>query len=132
MEEFRYERGSAGLDGPENHGEIVSASPRNDRGRDYTRKSYQALMAVVEALDEAAPLPVTQKQLQAKTGLSKNVVFDVVWNLCKRGWAEEAGDGAVRLRRGREDRLARVGRMMLRLVRDVYGVDLEEVTDGRA
>ena len=94
--------------------------------KDYTRKGYQGLMSVVEALEARAPLPMTQKQIIEVTGLSKNVVFDICWNLVDRGWAEPVGDGSVRLKRGNEDKLARVGRMMLRLVRD-SGINLEEV-----
>ncbi len=94
-------------------------------GRDYTRKVYQNLMQVCELLDKAAPLPMAQKAIVEATGMSKAVVFDVCWNLVKRGWAEEAGAGGVRLKKGTSDDDARMGRMVKRLVRDVYSVDLD-------
>lgn len=94
--------------------------------RDYTRAAYQNLMEVVEVLEKKSPLPMTQKQIAEATGLSKNVVFDVCWNLVKRGWAEDAGDGAIRRKFDSHDDDARMGRMVKRLVRDMYGVDLEE------
>lgn len=94
--------------------------------RDYTRAAYQNLMEVVEVLEKKSPLPMTQKQIAEATGLSKNVVFDVCWNLVRRGWAEEAGDGAVRRKFDSHDDDARMGRMVKRLVRDVYGISLEE------
>jgi hypothetical protein len=95
-------------------------------GRDYTRSSYQNLMTVVDLLDEKSPLPMTQKQILSATGLSKNVVFDVCWNLVKRGWAEETGDGAIRLKKKRDDKAAWVGRMVTRAVRDAYDIHIEE------
>lgn len=70
----------------------------NGTERDYTRQVYQNLMAVVELLEGKSPLPASHKQIQEALGLSKNIVFDISWNLCKRGWAEEVGDGMVRRR----------------------------------
>ncbi len=99
-------------------------------GRDYTRKVYQNLMQVCELLDKAAPLPMAQKAIVEATGMSKAVVFDVCWNLVKRGWAEEAGAGNVRLKKGTNEKDAFMGRMVIRLVRDAYGVDLNEVQRG--
>ncbi|TAN59829.1 hypothetical protein EPN18_09750 [bacterium] len=95
--------------------------------RDYTRKVYQNLMEVVELLEKKAPLSMTQKQIALATGISKAIVFDVCWNLVKRGWAEEAGDGGVRLQKGTNEKDAFMGRMVIRLVRDTFGVDLNEV-----
>lgn len=92
--------------------------------RDYTRAVYQNLMTVIELLEKKSPLPVTQKQIAEETGLSKNVVFDICWNLSKRGWAEDA-NGSVRLKKGSADKDAFMGRMVVRLVRDAYGVDLD-------
>ncbi len=94
--------------------------------RDYTRDVYQNLMAIVEALESRSPLPMTQKQIADATGLSKSKVFDICWNLVKRGWAEEAGDGSVRLKRGTDEKALRVGRMVERLVRDTYGLHIAE------
>lgn len=94
--------------------------------RDYTRASYQNLMSIVEALEAKSPLPATQKQLAAETGISKNAVFDICWNLVKRGWAEEVGDGSIRLKKGTNERASYIGRMVMRLVEDTYGINLKE------
>lgn len=99
--------------------------PKNER--DYTRNVYQNLMTVIEALEGKSPLPMSQKQIQEETGISKSVVFDICWNLVKRGWAEEAGDGGIRLKKGTNEKESWVGRMVLRAVRDAYGVDLSEL-----
>jgi len=98
--------------------------------RDYTRKTYQSLMEVVELLDKRAPLPMTQRQIAEETGISKPAVFDICWNLVRRGWAEEAGAGGVRLKKGTSEKDAFMGRMVIRLVRDTFGVDLNEVKKG--
>ncbi|MBI5560344.1 MAG: hypothetical protein HY883_03630 [Deltaproteobacteria bacterium] len=98
---------------------------KNEEGRDYTRHVYQNLMAIVDALEENATLPLTQKELQKSTGLSKNVVFDVSWNLCKKGWAEDMGDGSLRLKRTQNDKDSWVGRMVRRAVRDAYGKEIK-------
>ena len=89
-------------------------------GRDYTRKVYQNLMEIVELLETKAPLPMTQKQLSDATGISKNVVFDVCWNLCKKGWAEDVGDGSVRLKKGMDEKLTYIGRMIVRMVQENF------------
>ena len=103
---------------------------REKAPRDYTRENYQSLMAVVELLDKQAPLPVTQRQIVEVTGISKGRCFDICWNLVKRGWAEEAGDGSIRLKKATTEKDAFVGRMVIRLVRDTFGVDLNEVQKG--
>lgn len=92
--------------------------------RDYTRAVYQNLMTVIELLEKKSPLPVTQKQIAEETGLSKNVIFDICWNLSKRGWAEDV-NGSIRLTKATADKDAFMGRMVVRLVRDAYGVDLD-------
>lgn len=94
--------------------------------RDYTRKVYQNLMEVVELLEKKAPLPMTQRQIAEATGISKNVVFDVCWNMCKRGWAEEVGDGSVRLKRNTDEKANFIGRMIVKLVKDTYKIELGE------
>lgn len=98
--------------------------------RDYTRENYQNLMVVVELLDKQAPLPVTQRQIAEATGISKGRCFDICWNLVKRGWAEDTGDGSVRLKKASSEKDAFMGRMVIRLVRDTFGVDLNEVSKG--
>lgn len=97
-----------------------------DKPRNYTRQVYQNFMDVIEAIEKKSPLPMTQKQIMEATGLSRNVVFDICWNLVKRGWAEDAGPGAVRLKKGTDDKAAWVGRMVLRTIRDAYGANIEE------
>lgn len=92
--------------------------------RDYTRQVYQNLMAVVELLENKSPLPLSHKQIQESLGLSKSVVFDVCWNLCKRGWAEDVGDGMVRLKKVCGEKEILVGRMVVKMVRDVYGIEI--------
>lgn len=99
---------------------------KGESGRDYTRQVYQNLMAVAEYLEDKSPLPVSHKQLQDALGLSKNIVFDVCWNLCKRGWAEDMGDGLLRWKGDAGKKEAALGGMVLRLVRDVYGVEIKE------
>lgn len=96
-------------------------------GRDYTRKVYQNLMAIVELLEKQAPLPMTQKQTAEGTGISKAAIFDICRNLVQRGWAEDAGDGSIRIKKGTNEKDSFMGRMVIRLVRDTYGVDLNEV-----
>ncbi len=107
--------------------EIASASPRNDTaetarndtgGRDYTRRQYQNFMAIHKILEANAPLPVTQKQIMEGTGISKNVVFEVCWNMAAGGWAEDTGNGGIRLKQAASDKEAYLGRMVLRMVRD--------------
>lgn len=98
---------------------------KNKAVRDYTREVYQNLMSVVEALEAKSPLPMTQKQIAEITSLSKSKVFDICWNLAKRGWAEDAGDGAIRLKKGTSEKEAFIGRMVVRLVKDSYGINLE-------
>jgi DNA-binding IclR family transcriptional regulator len=106
---------------------MTEGTPEEQKeGRDYTRSSYQNLMTVVDLLDKQSPLPMTQKQILNNTGLSKNVVFDVCWNLVKRGWAEDTGDGAIKLKKIRDEKAAWVGRMVTRAVRDAYGVHIDE------
>ena len=96
-----------------------------DRGeRDYTRQVYQNLMAVVELLDKKAPLPVSQKKIQEELELSKGVVFDICWNLCKRGWAEDIGEGMVHLKKACGEKELLVGRMVMRGIKDIYGFEL--------
>lgn len=101
-----------------------------DKPRNYTRQVYQNFMDVIEAIERRSPLPMTQKQIQEATGLSRNVVFDICWNLVKRGWAEDAG-GAVRLKKATSEKEAFIGRMVARLVRDTYGINIEEVRDDK-
>lgn len=98
--------------------------------RDYTRQIYQNLMDVVELLERKAPLPMAQKQIAEATGASKAATFDICWNLVKRGWAEETGDGSIRIKKGTNEKDAFMGRMVIRLVRDTFGVDLNEVQKG--
>ena len=93
--------------------------------RDYTRDVYQNLMAVIEFIEEKSPMPVAQKQIVEGTGLSKNKVFDICWNLVKRGWAEDS-NGCIRLKKGTSEKEAWIGRMVIRTVRDAFGVDLVE------
>lgn len=92
--------------------------------RDYTRPVYQNLMTVVDLLGEQSPLPMTQKQIQKASGLTKNVVFDICWNLINKGWAENSGDGAIRLIKSRDEKESWIGRMVTRLVRDAYGTEI--------
>lgn len=94
-------------------------------GRDYTRQVYQNLMAVVELLEFKSPLPVCRKQIQEELGLSKNIVHDICWNLCKRGWAEDMGDGVLRIKKVRGEKDLLIGRMVVRGIKDLYGVILE-------
>lgn len=110
------------------HVEITDGAGQSEEKavRDYTRDVYQSLMAVVEALESRSPLPMTQRQIAEALGLSKNKVFDICWNLVARGWAEETGDGSVRLKKGTNEKDAWVGRMVVRAVRDAYGVELKE------
>lgn len=82
-------------------------------------------MAIVEALEAKSPLPMTQKLLAQETGISKNAVFDTCWNLVKRGWAEAVDGGSIRLKKGTSEKDAFIGRMVTRLVRDSYGVNIE-------
>ena len=97
-----------------------------DKGeRDYTRQVYQNLMAVMELLEFKSPLPINQKRIQDELGLSKGVVHDICWNLCKRGWIEDIG-GAVRVKKIRGEKVLQVGRMMLRNIRELYGIILDE------
>lgn len=100
----------------------VGSQEQGGEQRDYTRKVYQNLMEVVELLEKKAPLPMTQRQIAEAAGISKNVVFDVCWNMVKRGWAEEVGDGSVRLIKSMNEKDAWVGRMVVRAVRDAYGI----------
>ena len=112
-----------------NHSQDFGVSAQSNEGngsRDYTRAVYQNLMAVVELLDRKAPLPVSQKQIQEELGLSKGVVHDICWNLCKRGWTEDVGGGMVRIKKIRAEKVLQVGRMMIRNIRDLYGIILEE------
>lgn len=109
----------------------AGTDPSLDRGegerRDYTRRVYQNLMEVVELLEKKAPLPMSQKEIAAASSISKAAIFDLCWNLVKRGWAEETGDGSIRIKKGTNEKDSFMGRMVIRLVRDTYGVDLNEV-----
>ncbi len=108
----------------------IKEGEAQNKPRDYTRTSYQNLMTIVEALEAKSPLPATQKQLAQETGISKNAIFDICWNLVKRGWAEEVGDGSIRLKKGTDDKVTYIGRMVIRMVEDNYGVKLEEEGKG--
>lgn len=99
-------------------------SQEGNKSRDYTRAVYQNLMAVVELLDKKAPLPVSQKQIQEELGLSKGVVYDICWNLCKRNWAEDMGGGMVRTKKVVGEKELLVGRMVVKCVKDIYGLDV--------
>lgn len=105
--------------------ETDNISQEEKTARDYTRDVYQNLMQVVELLEGKSPLPMTQREIAYTLPLSKNRIFDICWNLCKRGWAEETGDGSVRLKRGTDEKAAYIGRMMTRMVRDTYGLDIK-------
>ncbi len=99
-------------------------TPKKDNSK-YIRTVYQNFMTVVEALEENMPLPMTQKQLVEKTGLSKNVVFDVCKNLIHRKWATEIGDGSVTLNHSTDEKASYIGRMAIRLVRDTLGLKID-------
>ena len=113
------------MDEKEEEKPTPNPSQEGNGSRDYTRAAYKNLMAVVELLDRKAPLPVSQKQIQEELKLSKSVVFDICWNLCGREWAEDIG-GMVRIKKIRGEKVLQVGRMMLRNIRDLYGIILEE------
>ena len=95
-------------------------------GRDYTRQVYQNLMAVAEYLEDKSPLPISQKRIRDVLGLSKNVVHDICWNLCKCGWTEDMGEGLLRWKCTVSKKEATLGDMVLRFIRDVYGVEIKE------
>ena len=98
-----------------------------DKGeRDYTRQMYQNLLAVVELLEVKSPLAISQKQIQRELNISKGVSHDICWNLCARGWVEDMGSGMVRLKKIRAEKVLQVGRMMIRNIRDLYGIILDE------
>lgn len=92
--------------------------------RDYTNASQQNLITILRVLESKSPLPATQKQLAQETGLSKYAIFSTCWNMVKGGLAEEIGDGSIRLKKGTEEKASWVGRMVIRAVRDAYGVNL--------
>jgi len=97
--------------------------PVSTTHREYKRQVYQNLMAVVEYLESKSPLPASQRQMQVDLELSKNVVFDICWNLCDRGWAEDVGDGMIRRKTAGEGKDALVGKMLVKMVKDVYGIE---------
>ena len=84
----------------------------------YIRDMYQNFMVVMETLDKASPMPLTQKKIRQETGLGKNVVLDTFKNLIYRGWAEETGGGAIRLIKTNSENDAYLGRMVRKIVED--------------
>ena len=106
-------------------------NPKSETGREkgerlYIREGHQNLLRVLELLDKKFPVPVSQKQIQATLELSKSVVFDICWNLCFRGWAEDMGEGRVRRRFDTSDNDARLGREVKKLVELACGVILNK------
>ena len=103
-----------------------SETGREKGERLYIREGHQNLLRVLELLDKKFPVPVSQKQIQATLELSKSVVFDICWNLCFRGWAEDMGEGRVRRRFDTSDNDARLGREVKKLVELACGVILNK------
>ncbi|MCK5236455.1 MAG: hypothetical protein KAR06_05650 [Deltaproteobacteria bacterium] len=103
---------------------VKDTSGENKVKRTYRRGALQDFMYVFEVLQGQAPLPMSQKQIQEKTGLSKNKVFDICWNLVDRGWGEDVG-GAIRLKQTNDNKEAYLGRMVARMVHELETTDMQ-------
>ncbi len=61
--------------------------------RDYTIDSQQNLMAVVEYLSRAWPIPQPVQAVVQETGLSRDQAFRTLKNLSTGLWADSTADG---------------------------------------
>ena len=107
-------------------GNRKSETGREKGERLYIREGHQNLLRVLELLDKKFPVPVSHRQIQDTLELSKSVVFDICWNLCFRGWAEDMGAGRVRRRFDTSDNDARLGREVKKLGELECGVILNK------
>ncbi len=96
--------------------------------RDYKRDSYQNFMDVFDALKESSPMPMSRKQIQEATKLSKSQVFDITWNMEHRGWAKIDGM-SISLKQSATDKDSYVGRMVKRIVIENCKGELKELLE---